>query len=561
MISIGNFCLFGGIVLSDISDVHPPERKTKKTVSIIIIITSVLIILLSVAVMFGVMLITFFKNVDVIAQGVSISGVNVGGLTIAEAEIELGNYFGLIDEEHKIRVFWGDEDGIIVTKDYVEGFDITGTVEEAFALTHSSNIIKDSIKILELSFYKQEIPLRVKADEQKIREQLSELGRRVLSNNNIFSIDEKELYITIYPEKAKILPDIDTSYNRFIEAVIQGNKQVELAAMEQADLVSCVDMLYDMIETTPINAVLEVKDGRSVVVPERNGVRIDKNTLIQAMQSGEQEIKIPIIVTDAEVTAQEIEALLYRDVLGIFTTRFDSSTTGRTTNIRRAAKSIDGYIIEPGAEFSFNKVVGERTVANGFAIGKVYEAGRVVDGIGGGICQVSSTLYTVALYANLEITERTNHTFTVAYLPTGQDATVSYGTLDFRFKNNKKYPVKISAEVAGATLTIKIIGTQTDPDLKISVENFTIDTKNYQVVTKPNPDFNATRNVVTQSGITGKTVDSYKVYIRNGVEEKRELLHRSRYNSLDEIVLTPVAQTPVDEEPIVVPQDPVETAE
>ena len=152
-----------------------------------------------------------------------------------------------------------------------------------------------------------------------------------------------------------------------------------------------------------------------------------------------------------EIDSKEIEKPLenkkidphFNDVLGEFKTEYNSGNTNRSTNIKLAASKINGCIINPGEVFSYNETVGERTIEEGYKDALVYVGGEVANGVGGGICQVSTTLYNACLFANLEIVERTNHSFTPHYVAAGRDATVSWGGPDFKFRNNRNYPVMI----------------------------------------------------------------------------------------------------------------------
>ena len=150
---------------------------------------------------------------------------------------------------------------------------------------------------------------------------------------------------------------------------------------------------------------------------------------------------------------------------------YGGSTANRCANVARAASLINGKVIAPGDVFSFNDTVGHRTIENGFSTAKEYVDGKSVDGIGGGTCQVSSTLYSAVLYADLSIVERLNHMMTVGYIPLGQDATVSDGGVDFKFKNNTDYPIKVSAYTSGATITVSIIGTDWEPHREVKISS------------------------------------------------------------------------------------------
>ena len=171
----------------------------------------------------------------------------------------------------------------------------------------------------------------------------------------------------------------------------------------------------------------------------------------------------------AEPTNQQ----LYGTVLGSYTTSYSTRQTNRCTNIRLAATAISGTVLQPGETFSFNTVVGRRTAARGYQVAHVYSGGKVEEGIGGGICQVSSTLFNAALLSNMTITARTSHGLPVSYLPAGRDATVSWGGPEFKFKNPYDFPVKITAgyDSGKGTITCSVLGPETAsaPNVKISV--------------------------------------------------------------------------------------------
>ena len=172
--------------------------------------------------------------------------------------------------------------------------------------------------------------------------------------------------------------------------------------------------------------------------------------------------EIPLAVTQPKYTQEQLDKMLFADKLGSQTTGYASSNANRATNVELSAKKINGYILAPGETFSYNTVVGKRTAEAGFKSAGAYAGGKVVQEIGGGICQTSSTLYCAALYANLEIVARDEHGFAVSYVPWGMDATVSWGGPEFKFKNNREFPIKIVTKCENRQLTIEIWGTDTD---------------------------------------------------------------------------------------------------
>ena len=178
---------------------------------------------------------------------------------------------------------------------------------------------------------------------------------------------------------------------------------------------------------------------------------------------GEQAV-IPLELLVPETTQKSLEAMLYRDVLGTMTTSYAWSTPERINNIQLVADKLNGHIMLPGEVFSYNDYVGQRTREAGFQVAQAYSDGQVVEALGGGICQVSSTLYAATMYARLATVSRTNHYFKVSYIDYGLDATVSWGQPDFKFRNSRDYPVKIAAftNPDDESLHIEIWGTDVD---------------------------------------------------------------------------------------------------
>ena len=188
-------------------------------------------------------------------------------------------------------------------------------------------------------------------------------------------------------------------------------------------------------------------------------------------------VSVPLDITYPAVTGESLRSLLFRDLLGSQTTYFPNSIPNRVSNINLAASKLDGIILYPGDELSYNTTIGQRTLEAGFLEAGAYADGEVVEEIGGGICQVSSTLYCAEVLANLETVNRTNHYFRVDYLPIGHDATVSWPGPDFVFRNNRDYPIKIVAKVDTLErwVTIEIWGTNVDgTHVEITYDQFTI---------------------------------------------------------------------------------------
>ncbi|MBQ8003141.1 MAG: VanW family protein, partial [Clostridia bacterium] len=293
------------------------------------------------------------------------------------------------------------------------------------------------------------------------------------------------------------------------------------------------------------------ENGIIYVTESSIGVVFNTDEALKIMGEHTQEGESFVIACEVKKpkhTKEELEAALFRDTLGKYTTNFSSSSANRASNIALATGSINGVILMPGDVFSFNGSVGERTVSRGYKTAGAYVAGETVDQVGGGICQVSSTLYNTVLLSNLQITERRSHQMTVSYVPMGRDATVNWGTTDFRFKNNTEYPVKIVGTISGRNVAISIVGTETIDGKKVEIATSTVSVLEPMVETVEDPEkevgFTQTKN-----GSKGYVVDATRIVYSNGTEVSRESLVRSRYNPKKTVVTvgTKVVEVPTED--------------
>ena len=234
-----------------------------------------------------------------------------------------------------------------------------------------------------------------------------------------------------------------------------------------------------------------------------------------------------------------LEKDLFRDVLAEKKTAH-TDNADRTRNLELACAAIDGYLIKPGATFSFNDVVGERTAEKGYREATVYYAGASVPGLGGGVCQVSSTLYYGALYADLEIVDRHLHQFAVDYVPLGMDATVQWGYLDFQFRNNTDYPIRIAASVHDGYVDIALIGTDTK-DYYVEMDYVVLEEIPWQTVEKVITDGSYQSGQVITTPYTGYVVETYRYKYDKETDQliSKEYVAASDYDKRDrEIAVT-----------------------
>lgn len=256
------------------------------------------------------------------------------------------------------------------------------------------------------------------------------------------------------------------------------------------------------------------------------------------------EYVIPLKITKANVTVSSLGSRAFPDELSVFTTRYDAGNVSRTTNLSIACSKLNGYVIQPGEVFSYNKVLGKRSVENGYREAAIYTSNGVENGLGGGICQISSTLYNAVLMANLGIEERHNHSYTTSYSDPGRDATVAYGSLDFKFKNTRKYPVKIEAYIKSGVATIRIYGIKENPDYKVQVVAKVTSTIPCDVQRIEDPTLPAGTEKVVTKGTNGCRSVTYKnVYDQSGNLVSSTQISSDYYKTITRVVKVGTKQT------------------
>lgn len=317
--------------------------------------------------------------------------------------------------------------------------------------------------------------------------------------------------------------------------------------------------VYDEYYVEPQDASFNEATGEFAM--EKIGISFDvaaAQTQFNALEYGGR-CEIPLVLTQPKVKLTDLEGFLFQDVLGACTTKI-GGTSNRLSNVKLAASFCNGKVLAPGEEFSYNDTVGRRTSARGFLPAPAYVAGQTVDEIGGGICQVSSTIYLASLRANMGITERHNHRYTVGYVPNGLDATVYYGALDFRFKNTTEYPIKIVTSVSGRTLSVTVYGTNKE-NKSVKMETAQTGSTAYKTIYKIDNSVAVGKTKTEVTPYSGCTVNVYRCVYQNGSLLSRTLESKNVYMSRDKVVLVNAAdaykygmgEAPVTEEPTTEP--------
>ncbi|MBS1714869.1 MAG: VanW family protein [Armatimonadetes bacterium] len=292
-------------------------------------------------------------------------------------------------------------------------------------------------------------------------------------------------------------------------------------------------------------AKVDFVKGEIVKSKEEAGYAVDERLLPTALAAAGlkgETVALPLKKAAQKVPDEALDGIT--DVVSTYTSHYSEGNTNRASNIRNAARRLSGTILMPGEKFSFNGVLGRRTAKNGFKLAGVYNNGKHDVDIGGGICQVSGTLYNAVLLADLKIVNRSNHTFPVPYLPVGRDATVSFPAPDFSFANSTDGPIAISASAGGGTITFRVLGKKVDGQ---EVSLYTAGHQSWGRAEKVIVDTSLApgRRVVEEPGGSGHRIQTYRIVKLNGVEVKREHLGQSEYPGGTRIVrVNPKAAAP-----------------
>jgi vancomycin resistance protein YoaR len=475
---------------------------------------------------------------DVIASGVYADNINLSGMTKEEAKAAIdGHDFFSADN---ITVVSGGNKFDIPTDSIALTVDADKTVEKAFAIGKSGNKISDAKDVLVMRFSDKKTDIVPNVDENALNEQLSEFGKQLYGELAEHSVEVQDDCVVVTPGKTGASTDYTEANSQVLNAIANGKfTDISVTMRKQEPQDVDVDSLYNEVYVEPKDAEFETTAKSAKVASHVVGIELDKDDAkdkVSKIKEGGDPVEIKVIKTMPAVTKNMLENKLFNTTLASYSTKYSASNTNRSANLALAASNMNGTVLAPGETFSYNDVVGERTAARGFKNAPVYENGKSVDGIGGGVCQVSTTLYSAVLYADLKIVSRQNHSLPVSYVPLGQDATVVDGSIDFKFQNNTDYPIKVVSSAGGGTISVSIVGTERETERKVELVHNTlskIEPTTKEVKTDSLP---AGTTKVVSSGKAGYVVESTKIVYENGKEVSRTSLGKSTYKMVQKEV-------------------------
>lgn len=524
---------------------EPIKKKRRKRKKINIkkigenktLLATIIFIIILVIMIFSVIFAILNINNNNILNGVKIEGIDVSGLSREEAKAKIETVYNAKKGEDIILKYNDFE--TTISQDILEtNYDLDKAVNEAISLGKDGNIITNNYNILFALLGKKNIKVDMSINEERIKDEIENIQTNIPGTiiEPDYYVENDKLIITPGQEGIKI--SVDNLINRIkntLKTASSNQQYIEIPMdnvwPDKIDIEKIHDEIYKEVQDAYLT------ENPITIHPEVEGVDFDIEEAKKILENDSEQYEIPLKITKPNVTMEKIGAEAFPNKISFYSTRYDGGDVNRSTNLELACEKINDVIVLPGETFSYNKTLGERSKAAGYKTAKVYENGEVVDGIGGGICQISSTLYNAVLKANLEIVERRNHQFITSYVEEGRDATVAYGVTDFKFKNSRKYAIKIKASASNGVATIEIFGIKEEVEYQISFDTKTISTIPYTVKYIDDNTLKTGTEVVKQKGANGIVTETYLIKSLNGQVVSNTLLSKDTYSAMQRIVL------------------------
>lgn len=518
------------------------NNKKKK-----IIIATIIGVLIIIALFFSTIFALININNDKIIKGISIEGIDMSGLTKEEAKSKLEEIYNK-KKETEIKIKHKEYESTISPILLEVNYDIDKAIEEADKIGKSENIFINNYNILFALISNKNIEVEMTLNEDIAKQNIEDMNVNIPDGviESSYSVDDDELTITKGKSGVKINSE---EFLKQIKEKLQDIKTtditIEIPVVNTNPEPINIEKIHEEICKEPQDAYFTKEP--FAVYPEVNGINFDLEEAKKILEEEKEAYIIKLTITKPKITLDKIGPEAFPEKLATFSTRYDVSDKDRTTNLELASEKINGTVVLSGDVFSYNKTVGARTAGAGYKNAKIYESGKVVDGLGGGICQISSTLYNAVLLANLEIVERRNHQFTTSYIEAGRDATVVYGSTDFKFKNTRKYPIRLVATAKNGIATVSVYGIKEETEYTFKFDVKKVATIPYKTEYIDDNTLPTGTEQVVQKGANGLKTETYIIKMLNGKNVSTKLLSKDTYSAMTRIVkrgIGPTKETP-----------------
>ena len=495
---------------------------------------------------FVVLLLIFFSvifaltnmNNEKIYSNITIMNIDVSNLTKEEARKKLTD---ILNEKLKEDIILKkDKYETCINANQIDGnFDIDSAIDKAYNVGKDGNIITNNYGILFAKLFGKKLECNFNYKEDVLDKKITDIATKMPNafKDNSYYIEGENLIVVKGTEGQRInKTELEKEIINKIKD-IQNNKNMieiptETIKPSSIDLVQIRSEIYKEAQDAYIS------ENPTTVHADITGIdfAISMEEAKQILAENEKEYMIPLKITKPNITLKELGKEAFPNKLATYTTRYNPTNRNRSNNVELSTKKINGVILMPGEVFSYNKTVGERTITKGYKEAGAYAGGKVIQDVGGGVCQTSSTLYNVALLANLEIVDRTNHQFLTSYVPEGRDATVTWGGIDFKFKNTRTYPIKIEAKAKNGVCEMSIYGIEEKKEYKVEIQSVVKTYIPYTTTYEYDSNLKNGEEVIMQNGYKGCTCETYRILKSNGKIVSKTLLSKDSYDSLPMII-------------------------
>lgn len=514
------------------------SKKMQKTKVVVLILSIILLLLILGFFALGIM----SSKSDKFTKGVVVNSIDLSNMTMLDAQSEMNNQQKALGQKKYILAYKNRE--VTISGDEINLKYSKDLLQDAFEYGKGDNILENSIIAVKSLF---QTPYILESDLSLNMNSLREKVDVLLEEEKAVAVDDSyevlKDKITITKGNDGVTPKMEILKSEILENATTIQTDIKIEVETNLEVAERIDFeeLYDETYIEKKNASYESKDGGDIeFIQEIIGISFDKekaeNDYLNLADGEVLEIKL--VEEKPEITTANLDNVLFAEVLATYKTTYNASNVDRSTNLEVAARNINGTILLPGEIFSYNKEVGQRTYANGFKDAHIFAGGKVVDGLGGGICQVSSTLYNAILKVDgIEIVERKNHMMYPQYVEPSLDATVVWGSIDFRFKNTRETPIKIVATVKNGVATTTIYGKKATNEPIIELESVIEKTVPYTTVTEYDENLEEGTTIVNQDPVNGYVSKAYKIVKdKNGKQISKTLISSDTYKQTSKIV-------------------------
>lgn len=516
---------------------HEKKKDTAKTgmnKKLIISVSAAAAVIIAAVVALSIYVFSYDKAF----AGVTVGGQPVAGMTQAEIEEIMKTRgteeYGAVEFDIKVD----DNVTHVTANDLKAERDASAAAQAAMNVGREGSLPARLWAVFASLIAKRDVPLSAMLDDEAINAVIA----KVSEQNNVAPVDAAYKVdgakMTVTPPVDGLEVDAEALREQILDRFNTEQyddivMSTQVAEAKRLDM----DAVYAEVHKEVADATMTDEGENHKIVPHVVGVDFDLAAAKAKLEANpDASFEVELKITNPKVTTIMLESKLFKDTLSECTTYFSPKKVARTHNVNLAAKLINGKVLNPGETFSYNETVGPRTKARGFKEAAIFSKGEIVDGLGGGICQVSSTLYMAAMKADMKTVSRKNHSFYVDYAPKGQDATVVYGSIDYKFENTSEYPVKVVAYQKNNYITVKIMGTRTAKKT-VKITSKVLSTTPFTEKIINDSTLKPGERVIEQKGQEGITMDVYRsVYDANGKLITSYKENRTKYVPLTQIV-------------------------